>query len=253
MSPSQDSTITSSQTHTDNTISSTLFDPIESCISAFKRGEFLVVLDSPDRENEGDLIISASTITPQQMSFMVRHTSGIICTPLSPSICESLELPQMIPAGANSDPNRTAYTISVDSNHETVTTGISAYDRALTCNELARKSTHPGDFRRPGHIFPLRARPGGVRERMGHTEAAVEFCRLADMREAGVISELVEVGSEVQGQAVLNGADSMLRTDGCLEFARKFGLKICTIEDLKEFVERTEGKLEMGKVNGHVH
>lgn len=225
-----------------------LFDDIESCIAAFRAGEFIIVLDSPSRENEGDLIIAASKITPQQMSFMVRHSSGIICTPLSPAICDSLALPQMIPHSANSDPNRTAYTISVDSSHETVTTGISAYDRALTCNELARKSAVPTDFRRPGHIFPLRARPGGVRERMGHTEAAVEFCRLAGLREAGVISEIVEAGEEVDGKAEIVGGDSMLRRDGCVAFARKFGLKICTVEGLRDYVERTEGKLML---NGH--
>lgn len=237
-----------SHDHTNGDSAHALFDPIESCIDAVREGQFIVVLDSPSRENEGDLIIAASKITPQQMSFMVRHTSGIICTPLSPAICDALDLPQMIPRSENSDPNRTAYTISVDSDHETVTTGISAYDRALTCNELARKSAKPADFRRPGHIFPLRARPGGVRERTGHTEAAVEFCRLAGLREAGVISEIVEIGQEVEGKAELTGGDSMLRRDGCLDFARKYGLKICTVEGLREYVERVEGKLD---VNGH--
>lgn len=154
----------------------------------------------------------------------------------------------MIARSENSDPNRTAYTVSVDSAHETVTTGISAYDRALTCNELSRKGSKPGDFRRPGHIFPLRARPGGVRERTGHTEAAVEFCRLAGLREAGVISEIVEVGQDVEGQAEMLGGESMLRRDGCLEFARRYGLKICTVEGLREYVEKVEGTTG---VNGH--
>lgn len=213
------------------------FDSIPSCIEAFRNGEFLVVLDSPSRENEGDLIIAAEAITPSKMAFMVRHSSGIVCTPLSPAICDALDLPQMIPKTKNSDPNRTAYTISVDSNHDTVTTGISAYDRALTCNELARKGALPSDFRRPGHIFPLRAKPGGVRERMGHTEAAVDLCRLAGFREVGVISELVEAGEDVPGAAEIKGGESMLRTEGCLAFARKFGLKICTVEGLKEHLE----------------
>ncbi|KAK5084038.1 3,4-dihydroxy 2-butanone 4-phosphate synthase [Exophiala xenobiotica] len=208
------------------------FDSIESCIEVFRNGEFLVVLDSPDRENEGDLIIAASKITSAQMAFM---------------ICGDLDLPQMIPKSENSDPNRTAYTISCDSNHETVTTGISAYDRALTCNELGRKDVQPSDLRRPGHIFPLRARPGGVRERMGHTEAAVEFCRLAGLREAGVISEIVDPGMDVRGKAEIQGGESMLRTDGCMAFARMFGLKICTVVGLKEYVEQTEGPLQ----NGH--
>lgn len=223
------------------------FDPIESCIESFRNGEFLVVLDSPNRENEGDLIIAASKITPAQMAFMVRHSSGIVCTPLSPQICDDLDLPQMIPKSENSDPNRTAYTISCDSKHETVTTGISAYDRAFTCNELARKDVQPSDLRRPGHIFPLRARPGGVRERMGHTEAAVEFCRLAGLREAGVISEIVDPGMDVTAKAEIQGGESMLRTAGCMAFARMFGLKICTVEGLKEYVEQTEGPMQ----NGH--
>ncbi|KAK5073257.1 3,4-dihydroxy 2-butanone 4-phosphate synthase [Lithohypha guttulata] len=220
-----------------------MFDSIPSCITAIKSGQFIVVLDSPDRENEGDLIIAAQHITSGQMAFMIRHTSGIICTPLSPTICDSLDLPQMVARTENSDPNRTAYTISVDSNHDTVTTGISAYDRALTCNELARERAQPNEFRRPGHVFPLRARPGGVRERTGHTEAAVEFCRLAGLREAGVISEIVDPGNEVDGRAEIVGGESMLRRDGCLAFARKYGLKIC----LRDYVEKTEGKLQ---VNG---
>jgi len=223
------------------------FDSIESCIDSFSNGEFLVVLDSPDRENEGDLIIAASKITSAQMAFMVRHSSGIVCTPLSAQICDDLDLPQMIPKSENSDPNRTAYTISCDSNHESVTTGISAYDRALTCNELARKDAQPGDFRRPGHVFPLRARAGGVRERMGHTEAGVELCRLAGLREAAVISEIVDPGMDVLGKAEMLGGESMLRTDGCVAFASMFGLKICTVEGLKEYVEQTEGALQ----NGH--
>lgn len=223
------------------------FDPIESCIESFRNGEFLVVLDSPVRENEGDLIIAASKVTPAQMAFMVRHSSGIVCAPLSPQLCDDLDLPQMVAKAENSDPNRTAYTISCDSNHETVTTGISAYDRALTCNELARKDAKPAEFRRPGHIFPLRARSGGVRERMGHTEAAVEFCRLAGLSEAGVISEIVDPGMDVMGKAEIQGGESMLRTEGCVAFARMFGLKICTVEALKEHVEQTEGPVQ----NGH--
>lgn len=245
-------TFSGSQTHINNTngihdTSNIHFDAIPACIDAFRDGQFLVVLDSPSRENEGDLIIAASAMTPAKMAFMVRHSSGIVCTPLSPSICDALELPQMIAKTENSDPNRTAYTVSVDSNHATVTTGISAYDRALTCNELARKGAGPSDFRRPGHIFPLRARPGGVRERLGHTEAAVELCRLAGLREVAAISEIVEAGEEVHGTAEIRGGDSMLRTDGCLAFAKRYGMKICTVEGLRDYVEMTEGKL----ANGH--
>jgi 3,4-dihydroxy 2-butanone 4-phosphate synthase len=199
-----------------------------------------VVLDSPNRENEGDLIIAGSALTPQKMSFMIRHTSGLICAPLAPSLCDQLELPQMVIS--NQDPNRTAYTISIDANHPTTTTGISAVDRALTCNILAKEDAKPENFRRPGHIFPLRARAGGVRQRPGHTEAAVEFCRLAGMKQAAAISELVEDGIEIQGQAI-RGEVGMMRTDGCLAFGKRWGLKVCTIEQLVKYVEKREGPL----------
>lgn len=216
------------------------FDSIESTIDAFRRGEFVVVLDSQDRENEGDLIIAAEDVTTEKMAFMIRYTSGIICTPLRSPLAVSLSLPQMV--NNNTDPNRTAYTVSIDSNAETVTTGISAHDRALTCRTLASKGVQAGNFRRPGHVFPLRARNGGVRERLGHTEAAVELCRLASKREVGVICELVDDGQEIPGQAAMK-EPGMLRRDGCLRFARRWGLKICTIEDLVDFVVEREGPL----------
>lgn len=200
----------------------------------------MVVLDSQDRENEGDLIIAAQDVTTEKMAFMIRYTSGIICTPLRSPRVVSLSLPQMV--NNNTDPNRTAYTISIDANDETVTTGISAHDRALTCRTLASKSVQASNFRRPGHVFPLRARDGGVRERLGHTEAAVELCRLAGKREVGVICELVDDGQEVPGQAEMK-EPGMLRRDGCLKFARKWGLKICTIEDLVDYVVEREGPL----------
>lgn len=153
----------------------------------------------------------------------------------------------MIPLAVSGDPNRTAYTISVDSAHETVTTGISAYDRALTCNELARGTAIPSDFRRPGHIFPLRARAGGVRVRTGHTEAAVELCRLTGLAQVGVISEIVEPGVEVPGVAEVQGGESMLRRDGAVAFARRWGLKVCTVEGIREYVESMEGKWTGGE------
>ena len=139
----------------------------------------------------------------------------------------------------NTDPNRTAYTISIDSSDSSVTTGISAHDRALTCRTLASDSCKPASFRRPGHVFPLRARGGGIRERKGHTEAAVEFCRLAGKRLASVICELVEDGEEVPGAAErIEGG--MMRRDGCLDFGKRWGLRVCTIEDLVEYVELHE-------------
>lgn len=137
---------------------------------------------------------------------------------------------------ANADPNRTAYTVSIDASAPSITTGISAHDRALTCQTLTAPNVDASSFRRPGHVFPLKARDGGIRERRGHTEAAVEFCRLAGKPLAGVICELVEDGEEVEGTAERMGG-GMMRRDGCLKFGRKWGLKVCTIEDLVDYVE----------------
>ncbi|KAG9239056.1 3,4-dihydroxy-2-butanone 4-phosphate synthase [Amylocarpus encephaloides] len=221
------------------------FDSIEDTIAAFKNDEFIVVLDSLSRENEGDLIIAGSALTPEKMAFMVRHTSGLICAPIAASLCETLDLPQMV--SSNEDPNRTAYTVSIDAASTLTTTGISAHDRALTCRTLAARGARRGDFRRPGHVFPLRARAGGVRERTGHTEAAVEFCRLAGKAPVGVICEMVVDGEEMEGKAERR-EPGMMRRDECLAFGKLWGLRVCTIEDLVEYVERTEGKL--GKTNG---
>lgn len=209
-------------------------------------GEFLVVLDDPSRENEADLIIAASAITTQQMGFMVRHSSGLICAPISAARAASLKLPQMVPN--SEDPRGTAYTVSVDAADDAVTTGISAHDRALTCRVLADPDpTRPETLRRPGHVFPLEARAGGVRVRGGHTEAAVEFCRLAGLVEAGVICEIVDDGQAVEGRAVHDGPE-MLRGDDCIKFARRWGLKVCTIAALVDHVEKTEGKLQLNGV-----
>jgi len=223
------------------------FDSIEDAIEAYKNGEFLVVLDDLSRENEGDLIISAADLTPEKMAFMVRYTSGLICAPMTPALTTHFDLPQMVTA--NADPNLTAYTVSIDTNSPLTTTGISAHDRALTCRTLASKAASRESFRRPGHVFPLRAREGGVRERPGHTEAAVEFCRLAGKPLVGAICELVEDGEEVAGQA-WRRAPGMMRRDGCLAFGKKWGLKVCTIEDLVAYVERTEGKWVPKQTNG---
>ncbi|KAI4119490.1 MAG: hypothetical protein LQ345_000645 [Seirophora villosa] len=211
------------------------FDPIEDVIDAFRDGEFIVVLDSMDRENEGDLIIAAEDVTTEKMAFMVRHSSGLICAPIPTSLAQRLNLPQMV--HENADPNRTAYTVSIDASDPSVTTGISAHDRALTCRTIATSGVSEYAFRRPGHVFPLQAREGGIRERKGHTEAAVSFCRLAGKAPVGVICELVEDGDEVEGRAERIGG-GMMRRDACLKFGRRWGLKVCTIEDLVEHVER---------------
>ncbi|RKF63238.1 3,4-dihydroxy-2-butanone 4-phosphate synthase [Golovinomyces cichoracearum] len=223
------------------------FDSIQDSIEAFQCGEFIIVLDSPSRENEGDLVIAASKMTPEKMAFMVYHTSGLICTPILPYLAEKLNLPQMVSEVESEDPNKTAYTISIDANHPTITTGISAHDRALTCNTLAssasavppsssKASLNHSLFRRPGHIFPLRAHAGLTRARRGHTEAALEFCRLAGLPMVGVISELVESGAEVEGKAERKKPD-MMRGEACLQFAKHWGLKCCSIDDLVKWLE----------------
>lgn len=228
------------------------FDSIESTIQAFRNGEFIVVLDSQDRENEGDLIIAAQDVTTEKMAFMVRHTSGLICAPITSQLAAELDLPQMVVD--NEDPKGTAYTISIDSSHESVTTGISAHDRALTCRTLASAKATAASFTRPGHVFPLRAKDGGVLQRTGHTEAAVEFCRLAGKAKVGVICEMVEDGEPVPGQTAMR-EPGMMRRDACLEFGRKWGLKVCTIEDLVEYVqkEKSANGHANGYMNGHTN
>lgn len=149
----------------------------------------------------------------------------------------------------NEDPKRTAYTVSVDSASPLITTGISAHDRALTCRELASDASTPDSFRRPGHVFPLKSREGGVRERRGHTEAAVDLCRLAGKKPVAAICELVEDGREVAGQAIRE-EPGMMRGEACIEFARRWGLKVCTIADMVDYLEKTEGKLN---VNGELY
>ncbi|KAJ5781798.1 uncharacterized protein N7518_010281 [Penicillium psychrosexuale] len=215
------------------------FDSIEDTIAAFKNGEFIIVLDSQDRENEGDLIVAAESITAAQMAFLVRYSSGLICAPITPDLATRLALPQMVTE--NADPKCTAYTVTIDSSDDSVTTGISAGDRALTCRTLASPTAQVDSFRRPGHIIPLQARPGGVRERTGHTEAAVEFCKLAGKAPAGVIAELVEDGETVEGVAEIGGNNGMMRRDGCLRFGKKWGIKVCTIEDLVVYLDRRDG------------
>jgi len=205
-------------------------------------GQFIVVLDDPGRENEADLIVAAEDVTTEQMAFMVRHSSGLICAPLPAARTLALDLPQMV--ARNEDSLITAYTISVDAADPSVTTGISAHDRALACRRLADPAARPDGFRRPGHVFPLRAAPGGVRQRRGHTEAAIDFCLLAGKRPAAAICELVDDGAEVEGQA-LRREPGMLRGEDCIAFARKWGLKVCTIEDLVVYLEKTKGKLVM--------
>lgn len=210
-----------------------MFDPIEEAIADIAAGKFVVVLDDEDRENEGDLIISASLCTTKQMAWFIQHTSGFICISLTPQRIAELSIPMMVPN--NTEKNKTAYTVTVDYKHST-TTGISAYDRALTSRQLADESfgAKPDDFTRPGHMNPLRYTEGGVRVRMGHTEASVDLCKLAGLPPAGLLCELVDPDDEEGGIA---------SRDACLKFAKKHGLKVTTIELLKKYREEKEGEL----------
>ncbi|KAF8244193.1 3,4-dihydroxy-2-butanone 4-phosphate synthase [Wilcoxina mikolae CBS 423.85] len=208
-------------------MSSPKFDSIEDSIAAFKNGDFIVVLDSADRENEGDLLIAAQDLTTEKMAFMVRYTSGLICTPLSPALISKFALPQMVVN--NQEPHATAFTVSVDARDPTVTTGISAYDRAVTARRLADPASTADSFRSPGHMFPLRAVDGGVKVRRGHTEAAIEFAKLSGKNEAVAICELVKEDDGL-----------MMRRDECLAFGAKWGLKVCTIEALVDYLEKEQ-------------
>jgi 3,4-dihydroxy 2-butanone 4-phosphate synthase/GTP cyclohydrolase II len=200
-------------------------DTIEAAIEAIRTGQMIIVVDDDDRENEGDLVMAAATATPEQVAFMVRHTSGILCTPLSPADAARLRLQPMV--SVNDAPLQTAFTVSVDYRYG-LTTGISAEDRTSTIRALANRNAGPEDFVRPGHIFPLIARDGGVLIRSGHTEAAVDLCRLAGVETVGVLAELV------------NDDGSVKRLSGCKEFAKAHGLKIISIADLIEYRQRRD-------------
>jgi 3,4-dihydroxy 2-butanone 4-phosphate synthase/GTP cyclohydrolase II len=196
-----------------------VFDSIATAIDCIAAGGIVVVADDEQRENEGDLIMAADAATPEAIAFFVRYTSGVICAALPGDRCDQLDLPLMVPPDANSDQFRTAFTITVDLRDGT-TTGISATDRAATLRALANPSVAGDAFNRPGHIFPLRARAGGVVERPGHTEAAVDLARLAGRRPAGVLSELVLDDGH------------MARLPDLQRFARAHRLPLVSIADL---------------------
>ncbi|RKF03279.1 3,4-dihydroxy 2-butanone 4-phosphate synthase/GTP cyclohydrolase II [Tenacibaculum lutimaris] len=191
---------------------------IEEAIEDIKNGKVIIVVDDEDRENEGDFLAAAEKITPEMINFMATHGRGLICTPLTETRCKELELGMMV--SNNTDPMETAFTVSVDLRGNGVTTGISASDRAKTIEALINPDTKPFDLARPGHIFPLKAKNGGVLRRTGHTEAAIDFARLAGLQPAGVIVE------------IMNEDGTMARLPQLLEVAKKFDLKIVSIEDL---------------------
>ena len=202
---------------------------VAEAIRAFERGEIVVVTDDDDRENEGDLIVAATKVTPEQMAFIVRHTSGIVCAPMTVEAAKRLRLDPMV--ASNDAPLSTAFTISVDYRHG-LTTGISADERCATVRGLANPNAGPSDFVRPGHVFPLIAKEGGVLMRSGHTEAAVDLCRLAGLEPVGVICELV------------NDDGSVERGAQVAEFAAEHGLKMVSVSDLIAWRQRTERLIE---------
>ncbi|WP_154344028.1 3,4-dihydroxy-2-butanone-4-phosphate synthase [Flavobacterium sp. LC2016-23] len=191
---------------------------IEEAIEDIRQGKVIIVVDDEDRENEGDFLAAAEKVTPEMINFMATHGRGLICTPLTESRCKELDLRAMV--SNNTDHMETAFTVSVDLKGQGVTTGISAADRSKTVQALVDANTKPHDLARPGHIFPLVAKQGGVLRRTGHTEAAIDFARLAGFKSAGVICE------------ILNEDGTMARLPQLIQVAKKFDLKLVSIEDL---------------------
>jgi 3,4-dihydroxy 2-butanone 4-phosphate synthase/GTP cyclohydrolase II len=207
------------------------FDSIERAITEIAAGRAVIVVDDEDRENEGDLIFAAELATPELVAFTVRYSAGVICVPLTAADCDRLSLPQMY--AENEDRKGTAFTVSVDAK-DGVTTGISAAERALTIRTLADRSSTAADLSRPGHVFPLRAREGGVLVRPGHTEAAVDLATLAGLTPAGAICEIV------------NDDGSMARLPQLQEFAARHGLALISIADL--IAHRRAGETQIRKI-----
>lgn len=207
------------------------FDTVEEAVEAIRRGEVVIVADDEDRENEGDFVCAADKVTPEIINLMAQEGRGLICLSMAPEICERLHLPQMV--SHNTDPMGTAFTISIDAHPKYgVTTGISAQDRAKTIQVAVAPDTHPHDLRRPGHIFPLQSRPGGVLERVGQTEASVDLARMAGLQPAGVICE------------ILNPDGSMARRDQLVEIARRHSLKFITVAQLIAYRLQNESMVE---------
>lgn len=207
-------------------------DTIEEAIEEIKKGNFVVVVDDEDRENEGDLIIAAEAITPEKVNFMETHAKGLLCVPLTGERCDELDLPMMVTS--NTSVHATPFTVSVDLLGHGCTTGISSFDRSQTILALAKAETKAEDLGRPGHVFPLRARDKGVLSRIGHTEAAVDLAKLAGLYPAGV---LIEIKNE-------DGA--MARLPDLMKFSKDFGLKIISVADLVKYRLCRESLIERG-------
>ena len=198
------------------------FHTVEEALADLKNGKIILVTDDPDRENEGDFICAAEFATTENVNFMAVHAKGLICTPMSESVAARLGLEQMVKV--NTDNHQTAFTVSID--HVDTTTGISAEERGFTCRACADPRTKPEAFRRPGHVFPLVARRGGVLVRNGHTEATVDLCRLAGLEACGLCCE------------IMRDDGTMMRTTELLELAQKLNLKVITIKDLQDYCRR---------------
>lgn len=200
------------------------FHTIEGALEDLKRGKIILVTDDENRENEGDFICAAQFATTENINFMATHGKGLICMPMSEEYVEKLKLPQMVEN--NTDNHETAFTVSID--HVTTTTGISAVERSITALACVKKDAKPEDFRRPGHMFPLKAKKNGVLERNGHTEATVDLCRLAGLKECGLCCEIMREDG------------TMMRTEELSKLAQQYQMKFITIKDLQDYRKRNQ-------------
>ena len=200
------------------------FNTIEEALEDLRRGKIILVTDDEDRENEGDFIFAAQFATTENINFMATHGKGLICMPMSEEYVEKLKLPQMVEN--NTDNHETAFTVSID--HLTTTTGISAVERSITALACVKKDAKPEDFRRPGHMFPLKAKKNGVLERNGHTEATVDLCRLAGLKECGLCCEIMREDG------------TMMRTEELSKLAQQYQMKFITIKDLQDYRKRNQ-------------
>lgn len=204
------------------------FNDIEDAVADIRAGKIIIVIDDEDRENEGDLVMAAEKVTGEAINFMATYGKGLICTPMEEEILKELQINSMVEN--NTDNHETAFTVSVD--YKDTTTGISAYERALTISKLLENDVKPEDFRRPGHVFPLAARKNGVLERTGHTEAAVDLAKLAGLKGAGVICEVMKEDGH------------MARTEDLIKMAKEHNLKIITVKSLLEYRKANEKIIE---------
>ena len=195
------------------------FHTIEEALEDLRRGKIILVTDDEDRENEGDFICAAQFATTENINFMATHGKGLICMPMSEEYVEKLKLPQMVEN--NTDNHETAFTVSID--HITTTTGISAVERSITALACVKEDAKPEDFRRPGHMFPLKAKKNGVLERNGHTEATVDLCRLAGLKECGLCCEIMREDG------------TMMRTEELSKLAQQYQMKFITIKNLQDY------------------